>query len=66
MFHTCILFQIASQNNESLLVLKQAPPDRIGHGTFMHCSESMSEEVVQLVRDLKIPLGRISHSLTSS
>ena len=44
-----------------MLVLTQAVPDRIGHGTFMHHSDAASEDIVKLVKDLKVPLGELKY-----
>ena len=52
-------FQVPSFE-ETLRVLKEAPPDRIGHGTFLHRYDSGSghEEIEELVLKHRIPIGR--------
>ncbi|KAJ6664291.1 hypothetical protein lerEdw1_008510 [Lerista edwardsae] len=49
------LSEIPNQEEETKLLLG-LPPDRIGHGTFLHSSSSTSQELVQLVRQNCIPL----------
>ncbi|XP_076465708.1 N6-Methyl-AMP deaminase-like [Babylonia areolata] len=51
------LAEIASFE-ETLAVLKQAPPDRIGHGTFLHRHQSCHgfEEIENIVTNRKIPI----------
>ncbi|XP_053128586.1 adenosine deaminase-like protein isoform X2 [Hemicordylus capensis] len=51
------LSEIPNQEEESKLLLG-LPPDRIGHGTFLHSSStaSTSQELVELVRQNRIPL----------
>ncbi|KAL8575405.1 hypothetical protein ACOMHN_000021 [Nucella lapillus] len=53
----CHLAEIPSFE-ETLAVLRQAPPDRIGHGTFLHRYESGQgyEEIEDIVINLKIPI----------
>lgn len=40
-------------------MLLQVPPDRIGHGTFIHPSSGGNKEMEELVTRLKIPLGEV-------
>lgn len=40
-------------------MLLQVPPDRIGHGTFMHPSVGGNKEMEELVSRLKIPIGEV-------
>ncbi|XP_066491393.1 adenosine deaminase-like protein [Tiliqua scincoides] len=49
------LSEIPNQEEETKLLLG-LPPDRIGHGTFLHSSSSTSQDLVQLVRQNHIPL----------
>lgn len=41
--------------------MRGAPPDRIGHGTFMHPVVGGTEEIVQEVTRRKIPIGKYYH-----
>ena len=56
---SCVL-QIANFE-ETLAVLKQSPPDRIGHGTFLHRYQPGQghEEIEDIVLASKIPIGKI-------
>ncbi|KAJ8029819.1 Adenosine deaminase-like protein [Holothuria leucospilota] len=49
------LAEIKDRSEESLMLL-QVPPDRIGHGTFIHPSSGGNKEMEDLVTRLKIPL----------
>lgn len=46
------LAEIEHQEVETLAVLEQVPPDRIGHGTFIHQQDT---KLVEIVQRLKIP-----------
>lgn len=50
------LLQVPSQLEESDLLL-DLPPDRIGHGTFLHPEVGGSESLVDKVVKNNIPLG---------
>lgn len=45
---------------ETLAVIRESPPDRIGHGTFLHRYESGQgyEEIENLVLTKRIPIGK--------
>lgn len=49
--------QVLSQLEETDLLL-DLPPDRIGHGTFLHPEVGGSEDLVQKVLKNNIPLGK--------
>lgn len=53
------MLQIANFE-ETLAVLKQSPPDRIGHGTFLHRYQPGQghEEIEDIVLANRIPIGR--------
>lgn len=53
----CVFSQIPNQEEETRLLLG-LPPDRIGHGTFLHSSSLASGDLVQLVRQNRTPLGK--------
>ncbi|XP_061450956.1 adenosine deaminase-like protein isoform X2 [Rhineura floridana] len=49
------LSEIPNKEEETKLLLG-LPPDRIGHGTFLHSSSTASQDLVQLVRQNRTPL----------
>lgn len=49
--------QVASQLDETELLLN-LPPDRIGHGTFLHPEVGGSKSLVDKVLKNHIPLGK--------
>ncbi|XP_038129824.1 adenosine deaminase-like protein isoform X1 [Cyprinodon tularosa] len=49
--------EVPSQREESELLLN-LPPDRIGHGTFLHPEMGGSQSLVDRVVDRNIPLGK--------
>lgn len=49
--------QIPNQEEETKILLG-LPPDRIGHGTFLNSATAGSEELVPLVRQNHIPIGK--------
>lgn len=49
------LAEVHDRSEESLVLL-QVPPDRIGHGTFIHPAAGGTEEMEQLVKKLQIPI----------
>lgn len=51
------LLQVPSQLEESDLLLN-LPPDRIGHGTFLHPEVGGSQSLVDKVVKNNIPLGK--------
>lgn len=51
------LSQVPSQLEESELLLN-LPPDRIGHGTFLHPDVGGSQSLVDKVVKNNIPLGK--------
>lgn len=51
------LLQVASQLDETDLLLN-LPPDRIGHGTFLHPEVGGSKSLVDKVLKNHIPLGK--------
>lgn len=51
------LFQVSSQRDESELLLN-LPPDRIGHGTFLHPEFGGSDSLVDKVCKQNIPIGK--------
>lgn len=51
-----MFFQIPSQKEESELLL-DLPPDRIGHGTFLHPEVGGSGSLVDKVCKGNIPIG---------
>lgn len=55
--NTMKLLQVPSQLEESDLLLN-LPPDRIGHGTFLHPEVGGSQSVVDKVLKNNIPLGK--------
>lgn len=40
------------------MLLRGAPPDRIGHGTFMHPDVGGTDEIIQEVLTNRIPVGK--------
>lgn len=52
-----IRLQVQSQREESELLLN-LPPDRIGHGTFLHPEMGGSQSLVDKVVKNRIPLGK--------
>ena len=48
---------IPNQEEETKILLG-LPPDRIGHGTFLNSATTGSEELVPLVRQNHIPIGK--------
>lgn len=51
------MLQVPSQLEESDLLLN-LPPDRIGHGTFLHPEVGGSQSLVDKVLKNNIPLGK--------
>lgn len=51
------LLQVPSQMEETDLLLN-LPPDRIGHGTFLHPEVGGSQNLVDKVTKNNIPLGK--------
>ena len=51
-----LCFQVPSQLEETELLLT-LPPDRIGHGTFLHPDVGGSQTLVDAVVKNNIPLG---------
>lgn len=51
------LLQVPTQLEESDLLLN-LPPDRIGHGTFLHPEMGGSQHLVDKVLKNNIPLGK--------
>lgn len=51
------MFQVPSQRDESELLLN-LPPDRIGHGTFLHPEVGGSDSLVEKVCKQNIPIGK--------
>lgn len=51
------LLQVPSQLEESDLLLN-LPPDRIGHGTFLHPEVGGAQSLVDKVMNNNIPLGK--------
>lgn len=51
------VFQVPSQRDESELLLN-LPPDRIGHGTFLHPEVGGSDSLVEKVCKQNIPIGK--------
>lgn len=56
---TNAMFQVPSQADESELLLN-IPPDRIGHGTYLHPEVGGSQSLVDTVRKHNTPLGKNS------
>lgn len=56
------LLQVPSQQEESNLLLS-LPPDRIGHGTFLHPEMGGSQSLVDQVVTNNIPLGKSEMAL---
>jgi hypothetical protein len=54
-----LIAQIAAFD-ETLAVLRESPPDRIGHGTFLHRYQPGQgyEEIEDIVLAQKIPIGK--------
>lgn len=50
------LSEVPERNDETLLLMRGAPPDRIGHGTFLHPDVGGSEEIVLEVTRARVPL----------
>ena len=62
-FHSFCLFfiifyliQVPGQNEETLELLN-LPPDRIGHGTFLHPNLGGTQHLVDTIEKLRIPMG---------
>lgn len=53
------LSEIPNQEKETQVLLDLLP-DRIGHGTFLSCSDGGSPDLVDFVRQHQIPLGKAS------
>lgn len=51
------MLQVPSQREETDLLLN-LPPDRIGHGTFLHPEVGGSQNLVDKVLKNNIPLGK--------
>ena len=52
----CMLPQVKGLNTETGAMLA-LPPDRIGHGTFLHPESGGTEKLVDAVRKSHIPIG---------
>lgn len=59
------MLQVPSQLEETDLLL-DLPPDRIGHGTFLHPEVGGSERLVQKVLKNNTPLGNDTQLLQST
>lgn len=57
LFH--VWFKIPGRNEETLLLMRGASPDRIGHGTFMHPDVGGTDEIMQEVLTQIIPIGKV-------
>lgn len=56
------MLQVPSQLEETDLLLN-LPPDRIGHGTFLHPEVGGSQSLVDKVVKNNIPLGKLHISV---
>lgn len=40
------------------MLLREAPPDRVGHGTYMHPDVGGTDEIIQEVLTKRVPIGK--------